>query len=80
MEAEVHMKMFKNLFIACVPTKSMSSSVRASYSSEARLGAQVEGLNYQLDYISEDTAQLGFDVNIKLLARLNQCKTSLKRT
>ena len=79
MEAEVHMKMFKNLFIACVPTKSMSSSVRAKYSSGARLGAQVEGLNYQLDYITADTAQLGFDVNIKLLAKLNQCKTSLQR-
>ena len=72
LKAEVHMKMFKNLFIACVPTKSMLSSVSGRYTSEARLGAQVEGLNYQLDYLTEDTAQLGFDVNIRLMARLNQ--------
>ena len=72
LKAEVHMKMFKNLFIACVPTKSMSSSVMGRYTSEARLGAELEGLNYQLDYLNEDTAQLGFDLNIKLMARLNQ--------
>ena len=66
------MKMFKNLFIACVPTKSMSSPVTGLYTSQARLGAELEGLNYQLDYLNEDTAQLGFDLNIKLMARLNQ--------
>ena len=50
----------------------MSSSVTGRYTSEARLGAELEGLNYQLDYLNEDTAQLGFDLNIKLMARLNQ--------
>ena len=72
MKADIQIKMFKNLFIVCVPTKSMTTSVTGTYASEARLGAEVEGRNYQLDYVTEDTAELGFDVNIKLRTKMTK--------
>ena len=72
MKADIQIKMFKNLFIVCVPTKSMTTSVTGTYASEARLGAEVEGRNYQLDYVTEDMAELGFDVNIKLRTKMTK--------
>ena len=38
----------------------------------ARLGVGVAGHNYQLDYISRDTATLALDISLELTASITQ--------
>ena len=36
------------------------------------------GLNYQLDYVSQDNAELSFDVNIRMTTKLDQGRRLLE--
>ena len=51
LEAEVEVRGFKNLLVACLPTKREMRRVSSRTEARATLGVAMEGLNYQLDYI-----------------------------
>ena len=69
-EADVTQRQFKNLLVVCLPSRTMTRRLEASYNSLAVVGVGVMGHNYQLDYISQDTAEISFDVNIRVQSRL----------
>ena len=69
-EADVTQRQFKNLLVVCLPGRTSTRRIEAGYDSLAVVGVGVEGHNYQLDYVSEDTAELSFDLNIRVMSRL----------
>lgn len=68
--AKVEATYFKNILISCIRKRRALNHIKTSIGGTAALGVRMAASNFQLDYVSDAVAEISFDFNINLQARL----------